>query len=455
MLETIIQENMEDIDLLDRQAFVDQVVNIIEKQAVLRKNVCFAINGRWGVGKSFVLKMIENTIKETQQGGVISDKYLLFHYDCWKYDYYEEPIIAIVASMLDELDENVNLLTRDKVDTIKSILKEVGKSLLSNTNDKIKEVLNVDVKEIAEIINNGLSESKKQVESNHQYDTYFAFKEILLYFQETVKTLSDNQTVIMIVDELDRCLPEYMIKVLERLHHVFSDIPNVQVIISMDKEQIKHTVQQIYGMHTDVNKYLAKFMSFEMNLDNGDLNVEYENRFSYYFNKFESQNDATAEFDMGDFKNILEGIDMRGKIEIINKCNLLHEILCTKEKVDYSFMCIEMFFAVVKYWNVDMTLSYSDFDKEKPFKYKNDDRIYTGLEYFISRCGFENQYFGDIYFQQQGIEYVRRDTIWTVLIASFRYILGFTRDKYMKDSYKGQGLRNYSHELWNLLHIIN
>ena len=39
-----------------------------------------------------------------------------------------------------------------------------------------------------------------------------------------------DKTIIFVVDELDRCLPEYSIKVLERLHHVFEKTSNIQVI---------------------------------------------------------------------------------------------------------------------------------------------------------------------------------------------------------------------------------
>lgn len=237
----------EETDLLDRQSFVEQVINIIEKQSVLRKNSCFAVNGHWGVGKSFVLNMIEGQIRMIQQEGPISDKYLLFHYDCWKYDYYEEPIIAIVASMMDELDTNVKIIPMDKVEMVKSILKAVGSSLLMNANDKIKELINIDIEEIADSLKNGLDNVDKKIENNHQYDSYFAFKKVLTCFRDTINGLAESQTVIMVVDELDRCLPEYMVKVLERLHHVFDKVENVQVIISMDKEQIKHTIHQIYG----------------------------------------------------------------------------------------------------------------------------------------------------------------------------------------------------------------
>lgn len=457
MEQLVAQRNIDNckIDLLDRQPFVEQMINIIEKLSSQNKNACYAINGKWGVGKTFVLEMLENQIKEIQQEGDITDKYLLFHYDCWKYDYYEEPIIAIVASMMDEIDKNVNLLPADKAETVKSILKAVGSSLLLNANDKIKELINVDIKEIVDIIKNGLEDADKKLQNNHQYDTYFAFKQVLSCFQETIKSLADNQTVIMVVDELDRCLPEYMIKVLERLHHIFNGIPNVQVILSMDKDQINHTVQQIYGKNTDVNKYLAKFISFEVNLEIGNLNDEYEKVYSYYFSKFECLNGAITFCDIQDFqKNIMSGIDMRSKIEIINKCNLLHDMLCAENKSDYSIMCIEMFLAILKYWNVDIETSYHLFSRDKLFQYEKDKKIYTGLDYLHTRYNQEESGGLKLYAADEKRVWVRRNNIWSLLFTCYRYILGFTRDIIDYDSYKGKGIRNYCTEYWNFLHVV-
>lgn len=332
------------VDVLDRQPFVNKVLNIIEKLSENKKNACYAINGKWGVGKSFVLEMIEKQIKEIQQNGDISNKYFLFHYDCWKYDFYEEPIIAIIASMMDEIDKDVNILFTEKFEKMKGIFKAVGSSLLLKFNDIIKKETNIDIDEISNIIRNGMESAQEKIKEIQEYDTFFSFKKILVCFQEAIFHLSENQTVILVVDELDRCLPEYMIKVLERLHHVFYGVPNVQVILSIDKEQIKHTVKHIYGEDTEVDRYLAKFINFEINLDVGSLNEEFENKYTYYFSKFQYKNKSTDMYDVQDFQtHILDGIDMRSRIEIINKCDLLHDILCAEEQADFSIMCIEMF----------------------------------------------------------------------------------------------------------------
>ena len=49
---TLIDDGKQ-LDLLGRQEFVDKLKDIALILSKNRKNVCYAINGGWGVGKSF------------------------------------------------------------------------------------------------------------------------------------------------------------------------------------------------------------------------------------------------------------------------------------------------------------------------------------------------------------------------------------------------------------------
>lgn len=54
------------------------------------------------------------------------------------------------------------------------------------------------------------------------------FKETTIKdMRATFNQMSEDKCIVIVVDELDRCFPEYLIKVLERLYHLFSDIENI------------------------------------------------------------------------------------------------------------------------------------------------------------------------------------------------------------------------------------
>ena len=443
-------------DLLSRQAFVDKMIDVTEIIASNKKNICYALNGRWGVGKSFVLDMFERYVKEEQSEETALNKYFLFHYNCWEYDYYEEPLVAIVSSMLDEIEEQEKLLSKETKARIESVLKIIGKGLLAKGSQLVEEKTGINLKDVVLAIKEENDELIKKLEENNKFDSNFNFKKTLEAMKETIKTLSKEKTLIFVVDELDRCLPEYAIKVLERLHHVFDNIPNVQLIISVDKKQFEHTVKNIYGERTDVDKYLAKFIDFEMDLDEGFLSGDFDARFDYYLRCFSFKNSATDEMDIDEFKTqIFKGIDMRGKIEIIDKCFLLHNLLTRDDTImDYSFMCVEIAFMVFKYWGIDLQTLKPQFNLRSVFNVDlNMNAI--GLEYLNQ---LYNKGRDDIPYYARGEggrEYVNRCDIWGVVLSSYRYAVGYTRDNVNYDSYKNEGLRNYSSNFKNLMYVIN
>ena len=79
-----------DQDLLERKDVIDGISKIIDDRLFSKQPLSLAITGIWGVGKSYILKEIENKY---------SARCIVFHYDCWKSDYYEEPLIGILSRL--------------------------------------------------------------------------------------------------------------------------------------------------------------------------------------------------------------------------------------------------------------------------------------------------------------------------------------------------------------------
>ena len=63
--------------------------------------------------------------------------------------------------------------------------------------------------------------ASQETEEQHEYDKYYAFHKVVKKAREELSKLAEDQTLVIVVDELDRCLPDYAIKILERLHHLF------------------------------------------------------------------------------------------------------------------------------------------------------------------------------------------------------------------------------------------
>ncbi|MFT4302716.1 MAG: P-loop NTPase fold protein, partial [Desulfovibrio sp.] len=56
-----------------------------------------------------------------------------------------------------------------------------------------------------------------------------------------------NFPLFIMVDELDRCRPDYAIELLERIKHLF-DVPNVVFLLAIDGEQLLQQVEHTFGL---------------------------------------------------------------------------------------------------------------------------------------------------------------------------------------------------------------
>lgn len=329
----------EKLDVLNREGFINRLTRIVEQVTDKRQGCCFGIDGEWGSGKTFVLEKFEEKLKEIQSEETADNKYYVFHYDCWKYDYYEEPIIAIISAMIDEI-ENEPKFFSEKIQnagelagkTVKDVLKAIVGELTQNK-------IGIDLVELATGILKDYDEEKEQ---NKDFDSLYGFRKALDTTRKGICEIANNKAVIIVVDELDRCIPTYAIKVLERLHHVFNELDNVVVMVSMDKQQMGHSIKALYG-DIDVDVYLRKFISFKVHLDNG-IADNYISKYESYVSLFENVEQVRID---SFFKSIMQGIDMRTQERIFRKAEIIHHMIAREEKMDSSIMTFEILFLTV------------------------------------------------------------------------------------------------------------
>lgn len=465
MDEANVVQNSERLDLLNRQGFVDGITKVTTALSDRQKNACFAINGAWGVGKSFVLDMFIERAKEIGVEGEELPRFLIFRYNCWEYDYYEEPLVAIVASMLDQISENVNLLSDDVKVGIVGILKAVGKGLAKSAVQLLAEKVGVNPEEFVETVKDGIVTAKADIDDAHDHDQYFEFKKNLKLLQDTIFSLSKNQTVLFVVDELDRCLPEYTIKVLERLHHLFDGIPNTQVILSIDLTQLEHVVHTIFGEKTNTKEYLRKFIDFKVELGVGRIEDNFQKRFHNYTKLFSIQNKYTSAIDAEKFKSyILDGLEMRRRIAVIERCELIHGILIGEEPVDSSYMCMEMLFVILGELNIDLNTAKSSFNIRNIFDSHNLFLTETEKTRILPQglLKLSKEYSNNIqspdgsrkyinYLKSTVDGYVNTECLLGIILYAYRRILGFSD---MCSVSLEPSFIEYCEKFWNTLQIV-
>lgn len=333
------------IDLLDRNDFIDRVDRIIDQLSDNKKGSCFSVEGDWGIGKTFVLNGIRERLEAEE------DKYFLFHYNCWQHDYYEEPAVAIISAMKASIKKDNEIINEELEDTVKA-----GYTFV---RDRFKEIAGIYLEnKIGINLINWADEIKEikenEKESEQAFDKMFSFSQAIEQVRTVMKKIAEKRTIVLIVDELDRCIPQYAIKVLERLHHLFYGLENIVVIIAVDRRQLEHSVEEMFGMKEDsidVEKYLKKFIDFSIALDYGKVNDRYQERYPFYFERFSM--DADAEQMLKEFLPCLfTGIDIRRIEKMIEKADVVHSVIC-KDRVDISVLAFEMLYEILRFFHVE------------------------------------------------------------------------------------------------------
>ena len=242
-------------DKIGREDFVNKICGLVDSLGK-DKNFSMAINGAWGSGKSFVLDMIEEKLSERQE-------YIVIKYDAWENNFYPDPLIAILSCVIDGIDEKLYLLDRKKERAMKAA--KSGVNTLAKVSAKIEKLQTVieGIKNIIKIFHNPIDTAV--LGDFKSYKTLLKETKDILNEITQVGEYREKQTkLIILVDEIDRCLPDEQLKVLERIHHLFK-VNNCAVIVAMNCECVSKTVKKIYDM--DGSEYLRKFFSLTYKLD--------------------------------------------------------------------------------------------------------------------------------------------------------------------------------------------
>lgn len=238
--------------------------------------LCFAVDGEWGSGKSFFLKRWATELRH--MGHPVID------FDSWVNDLSEDPLIGFMAELRDGLKEwEAKLPAGEKAPRLvsemvggfrRAFLPTVGalaKGYVSSKfgKDVIEGVLSGDLSSLeamdGEEFSAGLDVFLEKTLDEHK-DIKLAVRKFRARLKELLDLLGEKQIaqlpLFVVVDELDRCRPNYAIRLLEGVKHLFG-APNVCFVLSTNMRQMSQSVCAVYGNGFDGVQYLKRFFAFE------------------------------------------------------------------------------------------------------------------------------------------------------------------------------------------------
>lgn len=235
--------------------------------------ISIGVSGSWGSGKSSMVKMIGNELMNCQQEG--NNQYVFLEFNAWLYQGYDdakEALLRVVANKLSEEVKKNKGLETDKIEKkIQSFVKRINwfqlsklaipilmglipgaapVGVIASFAGAITNSLNSkeNKKENGEEINSALNEMAPEIQALLKEESSKSapaqIEELRKNFEEILRDL--NITLVVLVDDLDRCLPETAIATLEAMRLLLF-VKRTAFIIAADEQMIRNGVKAHFG----------------------------------------------------------------------------------------------------------------------------------------------------------------------------------------------------------------
>lgn len=243
----IKSENFE--DLLNRRKLAKNFLDVVISQTA---NV-YSINAPWGTGKTWFLKFIED---ECQNQNIP-----FIQFNVWETDYAKDPFQAILSELIKLLHIQIkNIIAKNEIENLEKELASIKS--IANKFLNLRKKLSYSIG-----LNHPTLPVSGEITVNPDTSSLAEYEDMKTTKNDFINSLKNfvnsfETKLLIAIDELDRCRPDYAITTLEIIKHFFN-IKNVVFILAVDKEQLQATVKTMFGSSTDTDAYLKKFVDIQ------------------------------------------------------------------------------------------------------------------------------------------------------------------------------------------------
>ena len=276
--QTLEKPTFDTQDEFKRKPIAENIIRLLTSPIDLSPMV---IDGGWGTGKTEFCQKLIRLMQEQYSN------YQPVYIDAFRSDHSGEPLLALLAEIIKACtpEDTGEQPSEQRKNITKKVAKAAGFVMKTVAKAAVGHVLKQNTDDLAEglqqIMNDGqdadsLAETVTDAAATIASHTIDATVEALLKEQieaeknlETLKAclkeLAAEKPIILFIDELDRCRPDYAVDMLEVIKHVF-DVENVKVVLVTNTKQLRAAINHRYGMEVDAQKYLDKFLKYSFAL---------------------------------------------------------------------------------------------------------------------------------------------------------------------------------------------
>jgi formylglycine-generating enzyme required for sulfatase activity len=264
----IVNDQPTERDALDFTPYVETLADIIQTG---NTPLTIGVFGTWGSGKTSLMKMVRYGIPDSEFKGLPKD-FTVAWFDAWKYDKEESLWRAFLLCVLTALKERASLQGKpvEEFEKLQTLLyREMEIEKVGGVTIDLAKIGGVAAKSLAQLTLSfipGLSTLTKLVEElqsgaaknvddataaiqRERTKIYIEQIQFLEQFQKRFSELIQEHVkpnrLVVFVDDLDRCLPEKAIEVLEAIK-LFLDAENCVFVLGLDQEVIARGIEMKY-----------------------------------------------------------------------------------------------------------------------------------------------------------------------------------------------------------------
>lgn len=264
-------------DFLNYSEVAELALDVVRNPRM--RPVSVGVFGTWGSGKSTLLNLIEQGL--TPQDG--KNGFIVVRFDAWLYQGYDDSRAALMEVIASALLETAatseglaakarKLLGRVNGIRVLGLLAEGGAlamgvpafGLLNKGVASLADMMegDADGEDLTAVSEAGKDLQKRGKEILKPEQQRTPPKEIRAFRAEFASLLEEmDKTLVVFVDNLDRCLPKQTIQTLEALR-LFLFMDRTAFVVAADEEMVRHSVAEFFkdpgGRH--VTDYLDKLI---------------------------------------------------------------------------------------------------------------------------------------------------------------------------------------------------
>lgn len=252
----VYNEGFGSSDLLGRKAVGEKLSRLIDN---IEDPIVIAIDGAWGTGKTHFLKrwVGAHTI---ENGG----KALTVYFDAFQSDYLDDPLIAITSAIGTRVGSKSKSVWKKMKGAAFKLARPAARVGLAVVTHGATELA-------AAAADVAIEAASKEMEkaADEFWKKEDGRRAAMEQLKSTLISLTESEEgprpLVVVVDELDRCRPDYALGILEVIKHFFT-VPYVQFVLGVNMTALQGSAKARYGADFAADEYLRRFINLSMKL---------------------------------------------------------------------------------------------------------------------------------------------------------------------------------------------